>query len=122
MTPVHWEGEKVKAKVLRAAKHGVNEVMKDCVNWAKRNHKNLAGAPVTLDGVQGWKNITATAEGAIGIARFATEQGAYVVGVWGDTQGVEYMYWLEVYHGAALRTAADLHYKTLPTKIREAMT
>ena len=102
-----WFGDKVKRKVRRAAKDAINETMAEAVLHAKRNHP-------------GWKNRTGTAEGSIRIIEFAHREGSRTVGLWGSI-GVNYMIWLELKHGSALRSAGDATYSNFKDRIRAAM-
>ena len=102
-----WNGDKIKKKVGRAAEFGVNATMAACVLRAKFNHP-------------GWKNITGTAEGSIRIAEFAKRVGKAVVGKWGSV-AVNYMIWLEINHGSALRNASDAEYPKLAARIAKGI-
>ena len=101
-----WNGDAIKKKVLEAAKHGVDKTMSEAVIEAKRHHP-------------GWKNVTGTAEGSINVVKFAEEEGQRVRGVWGSPD-VDYMIWLELKHGSALRSSADKTYPRLQRHIKEA--
>ncbi len=70
-----WNGDKVTAKMREAQKRGINFVMAECVKDAKANHS--------------WHNQSGVLEGGIGIATFASEDQAGVVGTWG-VQDVAY--------------------------------
>ena len=102
-----WFGDNVKRKARRAAKDAINKTMSEAVLHAKRNHP-------------GWKNRTGTAEGSIRIIEFAHREGSRTVGLWGSI-GVDYMIWLELKHGSALRSAGDATYSNLTDRIRAAM-
>ena len=102
-----WYGGRVRDQVIAAAMKGVNRTMSECVIEAKNSHP-------------GWNNITGTAEGSIRIQQFAKQEGREVFGLWGSVN-VVYFKWLELYHGAALRTAADRIYPRLRSYIHEAM-
>ncbi len=102
-----WNGDKVKRKARRAAKDAINETIAEAVRHAKQNHP-------------GWKNRTGTAEGSIRVIEFAHREGNRTVGLWGSI-GVDYMIWLELKHGAALRSAGDATYPKLADHIRRAM-
>lgn len=104
-----WYGDKVKRKVRKAAKDAIDETMGKAVRHAKR-HRNHPG----------WKNRTGTAEGSIRIIEFAHREGSRTVGLWGSI-GVNYMIWLELKHGSALRSAGDATYSNLADRIRAAM-
>ena len=104
--PNIWNGEAIKQKMLDAAKWAVDKTMADCVIGSKQSHP-------------GWNNITGTAEGSIRIVAFAQEDGNVVRGIWGSAD-VDYMIWLELKHGSALRMAADANYPKLNAHIREA--
>jgi len=102
-----WRGAQVKAKVIAAAKQGVDLTMIEAARHAKFNHA-------------GWQNRTGIAEGSIRVQQFAANQGMHVRGSWGSV-GVAYMGVLEYLHGAALRSAADAAYPNLPANIRRSM-
>jgi len=99
MAKSEWRGDQVKKNVLDAGLFGMNKVMAKCVMRAKMNHP-------------GWKNITATAEGSIRIIEFAKKIGKFLIGKWGS-RNVDYMIWLEIKHGSALRNAAAIEYPKL---------
>ena len=99
-----WFGPKVKLITLQAAVKGVNLTMAEAVIQAKNNHP-------------GWNNITSKAEGSIQILEGAKPVGGAVQGIWGS-RGVNYMLWLELNHGGALRNAAAVTYPNLARNIR----
>lgn len=105
--PLEWSGDAIKSKVREAARFGVDKAMAQAVIGAKSNHP-------------GWSNRTGTAEGSIRVVEFASEQGSHVRGLWGSAD-VDYMIWLELHHGGALRSAADVEYPRLADYIREAV-
>ena len=107
MSSLNWNGDAVKAKVIAAAIKGVDKTMAEAVVDAKRNHP-------------GWQNRTGTAEGSINVVAFAQEDGPHVRGTWGSAD-VNYMIFLELKHGSALRGAADRNYPKLKDHIRGAM-
>ena len=102
-----WNGDKVRAQVIAAAIHGVDKTMSEAVVQAKQNHP-------------GWQNRTGTAEGSINVVAFAQDEGRTVRGTWGSAD-VDYMIWLELKHGSALRGAADQIYPRLAGHIKSAM-
>ncbi len=104
-----WFGDKVKRKARRAAKDAINETMAEAVRHAKRKRNH-----------PGWKNRTGTAEGSIRIIEFAHREGSRTVGLWGSI-GVDYMIWLELKHGSALRSAGDATYSNFKDRLRAAM-
>ena len=101
-----WLGEDVKKKYMAAAVRGVDRTMSECVVAAKRSHP-------------GWINQTGFAEGSISVVKFAEQEGNIVRGLWGSAS-CNYMIWLELKHGSALRAAADAIYPRLRDHIREA--
>ena len=103
---VSWNGDRLKAKAIEAAKRGINVTMSRAVIHFKGNHP-------------GWINQTGQAEGSVDITQFAEEQGKRVIGQWGS-RNVAYMLSLEFLRGAALRNAADVTYPQLPGNIQEA--
>ncbi len=103
-----WEGEAVLARVNAAARFGVDRTIAKAVVHAKLNHP-------------GWNNVTGLAEGSIRATQFATQVSPdRVVGRWGSVEA-NYMIWLELKHGAALRSAAAVVYPGLADEIREAL-
>jgi len=103
---VSWNGDRLKAKAIEAAKRGINKTLATAVIHAKQNHP-------------GWRNVTGLAEGSIDVTQFAEQQGKRVIGQWGS-RNVAYMLSLEFLRGAALRNAADVTYPQLPQNIQEA--
>jgi hypothetical protein len=106
MAADQWNGDQIAAAIGRASRFAIDEVMSACVLYAKQNHP-------------GWKNRTGTAEGSIRVVDFAHEDERGTVGVWGSVD-VDYMIWLELNHGSALRNAADSLYPRLHERIRAA--
>lgn len=102
-----WNGDKIKKKIGRAAEFGINATMAAAVLRFKMNHP-------------GWKNITGTAEGSVRITEFAKRVGKATVGKWGSVN-VNYMLPLEIFHGSALRNAADAEYPKLMARIKGAI-
>ena len=105
--PDVWNGDRIKQKVGKAAEFGVNVVMAACVARFKNNHP-------------GWKNVSSTAEGSVRIQGFAKRIVKGTEGKWGSV-GVDYMIWLEINHGSALRNAADVEYPKLAARIKRAI-
>lgn len=101
---VLWFGDRIRRKVLDACTAGVNDTTAAAAIYAKQNHS-------------GWQNRTGTAEGSIR-SDGAKREGGSVVGQFGS-YGVDYMIWLELKHGSALRQAADVEFPTLARRIRE---
>jgi hypothetical protein len=102
-----WTGDALIKKMADAAKRGVDKTMSEAVIQAKQNHP-------------GWNNRTGAAEGSIQVQQFAEVEGDHVKGVWGSV-GIDYMIWLELNHGAALRSAADAIYPRLQQNIADAL-
>lgn len=102
-----WRGEELKEKFRQAAKVGIDDVMASCTIDAKSDHP-------------GWQNRTGNAEGSIKIVEPARDRGQEVVGEWGSAD-VDYMIWLELKHGSALRNAADNNYHTLAGRIAQQL-
>lgn len=100
-----WFGPQVVAKVERASIKGVNATMSEAIILAKRNHP-------------GWQNRTGKAEGSITIIDKAKSIGQHVEGRWGS-KGTNYMIWLELKYGGALRAAAAIIYPRLGDNIRK---
>lgn len=104
-----WNGPRIIAKTLQAAKAGVNQTMSQAVIHAKLNHP-------------GWKNITTTAEGSVQLVKKAEERGRFIVGLWGSRFGAKeefnYVIVLEFKHGSFLRSAAATIYPNLAANIR----
>lgn len=105
--PDTWNGDKVKKAVEKASIFGVNATMAATVLQARRNHP-------------GWKNRTGLAEGSIRIQTFAKKSLGEIFGVWGSAD-VDYMIWLELKNGSALRNAADVIYPSLAGRIKKAL-
>ena len=103
---VRWEGPRVADKMRRSEMRAINVIMSRCVRGAKTSHE--------------WKNRTGILEGSIGIEIFARPQGSGAAGIWGSVD-VDYMIWLELNRGSALRTAGDRVYKKLAGYIRDAL-
>jgi len=101
---IDWKGDDVRRHVEDAARKGIDDTMAASSIEAKTNHP-------------GWKNITGTAEGSIGITQPAHKEGGLIVGRWGS-RAVAYFIWLELKHGAALRNAADRIYPSLRRRIK----
>ena len=102
-----WFGPQVVARTRRAAKNGVNKTMAESAIVAKGNHP-------------GWINQTGNAEGSIQILQQAKQVGDGAQGEWGSI-GVNYMIWLELNHGAALRNSAAVNYPNLAKNIKGFM-
>lgn len=102
-----WLGDAVLAKTRKAARDGVNITMSQAIITTKDNHP-------------GWVNQTGNAEGSIQILEQAKQVGDGAQGEWGSI-GVNYMIWLELNHGAALRNSAAVNYPSLAMNIRRAM-
>ncbi len=102
-----WYGDEIKRKFQRAAETGINKTMADAVTHFKGNHP-------------GWQNRTTTAEGSVRIQQSAKSEGNRIVGRWGSI-GVDYMIWLELKHGSALRSAGDATYPKLIDRIRRGL-
>ena len=102
---LQWLGDRVLAKTKAAALKGVNATMAEAVVIAKNNHP-------------GWRNVTSKAEGSIQILEQAKQVGVGAQGMWGS-RGVNYMIWLELNHGAALRNSASITYPRLASNIRK---
>lgn len=98
-----WYGDAMKRRVSRAAKAGIDDTTAAAAIYAKGNHP-------------GWRNQTGTAEGSIrneaaehvGLNRIRGRFGSWAV---------DYMIWLELKHGSALRNAADVEFPTLGARI-----
>jgi hypothetical protein len=110
-----WRGQQVLGKVLKAVERGVNVTMAAAVLDTKGNHP-------------GWRNITGFAEGSVRIINFATRSGKRVSGEWGSLGSLggkrnknNYVFWLEVKHGAFLRKSADRNYPNLAGAIRSSL-
>lgn len=101
---INWKGADVRRRVEDAARMGIDDTMAAAGIEAKANHS-------------GWKNITGNAEGSISITEPAHKEGGAILGRWGS-KAVAYFIWLELKHGAALRTAADKTYKSLKRRIQ----
>jgi phage gpG-like protein len=129
-----WNGPAITAKMRAAQKTGVNATMAQCAVQAKNNHA--------------WQNQTATLEGSIGIAEFARDYSAGVVGTWGSKDvkyalihelggvivpvrakalaipqpdgSVRMVKSVTIPARPYLRPAADAHYPHLAAKIRAA--
>lgn len=105
-TRLTWRGDELKRRAQAAAEKGIDKTMSEASIEAKQNHP-------------GWKNVTGTAEGSVRPVRFAETRAGKTSGIWGS-QDVNYMIWLELKHGSALRAAADRIYPRLAGHIREA--
>lgn len=101
---VNWRGPVVAKAVKEATRKGIDRTMSKASVYAKTNHP-------------GWVNQTGTAEGSIRIVQRAREVRHQIVGIWGSVD-VDYMIWLELKHGSALRGAADAEYPSLTANIR----
>jgi len=99
-----WFGPRVIAEVNEAAKQGINKTMADAAIVARLNHP-------------GWSNRTGKAEGSITLIASAEEISGVITGKWGS-QGVNYMIFLELKHGGALREAAGVEYPNLARNIK----
>lgn len=102
--PVKWYGERVHERVIRACLLGVDDTTAAASIRAKRNHP-------------GWRNRTGTAEGSIRFEKAQRIGKNLVRGRFGSW-GVNYFIWLELKHGAALRSAADVEFPRLIDRIR----
>lgn len=102
---VRWKGRAVAGKLQRAAVKGIDDTMADSTISAKRNHP-------------GWKNISTKAEGSVRLVDPAHADGKGAVGKWGS-KGVDYVIWLELKYGSFLRNAAQEHYPSLASRIRQ---
>ena len=105
--PLHWNGDRVAAKVRAASEAAINETMADAVIQAKQHHP-------------GWQNRTGTAEGSVRIVQPATQGREGIYGEWGSVR-VNYVIWLELKHGSFLRNAADHTYPALGKTIQKWM-
>lgn len=102
---LNWKGDQVAAKVIAAAKAGIDETTSACVQDAKTNHR--------------WRNRTGTLEGGIQM-RPAVARGTQIIGRWG-VFGVNYGVYLELLFGGKYRwlnPAADRNYPDLAARIR----
>lgn len=99
-----WHGDQVLARLHAAQQLAIDEIMAACVIYAKQHHP-------------GWKNISGFAEGSIRILATAQPDpaGGYS-GQWGSAE-CDYMVWLELKHGSALRNAADILYPQLEARV-----
>lgn len=77
---IDWYGDKIKAKLQRAAAVGVNRTMAKAVMYAKQNH------PFT--------NRTTTAEKSIRIQTPASPSSSIIKGIWGSIS-TKYFKYLE---------------------------
>jgi len=109
---VKWYGDRVKRKMERAARIGINRTMGEAVAHGKANHE--------------WNNRTGTAERSMRIQEPAQTVGGKTSGTWGSV-GVVYFIWLE--RGSSLmkgfgtlRKAAAATYRNLSSNIRRAYT
>ena len=82
----------------------VNSIMSEMTIDAKANHG-------------GWNNITGNAEGSVKTVQFAHLDEGGVSGLWGS-EGVNYVIWLELKHGAFLRTAFDNNKGNLAARVK----
>ncbi len=103
---VEWNGDAILSKLRRAQSAGIDQLIAACVLDTQGNEKH-----------PGWKNVTGTAEGSVRIVSFAKEDGDRVVGIWGSA-GVGYVIYLELRHGAFLRSSADRNYPSLSQRIK----
>jgi hypothetical protein len=110
--------------VTAATKYGVNKLMADSVIYAKRNHRpgspGLEGHEDFPDFKVGFDNVTGLAENSIRVDEFARQVGTDITGTWGSVN-VDYMKYLEIYHGRALAAAARKTYPKLPDLIAEGL-
>ena len=105
---LEWNEPAVKKMLEKATKKAINRAMAEAVIFFKDNHP-------------GWKNISGTAEGSVRIVDFAEKRAKNeIYGRWGSV-GVDYMKYLEVYHGSALRKAGDMVHSRLRSYIREEL-
>ncbi len=101
---LNFKGKDVLKRMRRAAPMAINDTMAEATIEAKTHHP-------------GWKNRTGNAEGSISLTEPAKRVGSRTRGRWGS-RGVNYMLILELKRGSALRNAADVKYKKLPTHLR----
>lgn len=104
---LRWLGDDIQKKVLEATQKGIDQTMSQAVIEAKQSHP-------------GWNNVTGTAEGSIRVVSFAAQEGERITGIWGSVD-VNYMIWLELKRGSALRGAADRTYPKLRDNIQKAL-
>jgi hypothetical protein len=106
-----WQGRQVQARVIKAAKEGIDATMAAAAIHAKQHHP--------------WTFRTGTLEGSIAIAEYAHEEGGLIVGLWGSLD-VVYAKWLELGTGRMaaypyLRPAADVEYPKLAERIQRGL-
>ncbi len=101
----NWKGKQVAQRVRQASADGINETLALCVHHGKDNHP-------------GWNNQTGNAEGSIRVVDVA--EAATLIGRWGSV-GVVYFRRLELLHGRALLSTADVLYGELAGNIRRRL-
>ena len=108
---ITWLGGEIRRRAQRAQAIGVNKIMSECVDHAKRNHP--------------WTFRSGTLHGSIRIVRFARPGKGGVRGEWGSAD-VKYAIYLELGTSRMkpypyLRPAADEWYPKLAAAIRGDM-
>lgn len=92
---LYWLGDKLKERVVEAAKAAIDETTEEAADYARTHHP-------------GWHTVTGTAEGSIGTNSARELKGKIRGNVTGGDGEAFYLMILEVKNGAALRTAADV--------------
>lgn len=110
-----WNGDQILSRMDHAQRNAVNNVMGNCIRWAKQNHGRI-GPPNASRGGIGWQNKSTDAEGSIQLVQAAVRDGQGWTGQWGS-RGVIYFAKLEFEHGGVLRAAAKLGYPTLDKEV-----
>jgi hypothetical protein len=102
-----WLGADVQKLVERAAMRAIDRTTQDAAQYARDNHS-------------GWVSRTGTAEGSIGTNPARLQKGRIIGNVTGGAGDAWYLTTiLEVKHGSALRTAADVVFPAVKPRLAE---
>lgn len=103
---LYWLGDQVKERVVESAKAAIDATTEAAAEHARSNHP-------------GWRTVTGTAERSIGIRPARELKGKIRGSVTGGDGEAFYLMILEVKKGAALRTAGDVVFPSLPGRLAD---
>lgn len=101
-----WLGDELKKQTVKASKRAIDRTTEAAAEHARTHHP-------------GWKSVTGTAEGSIGTNAARLLTGKIRGSVTGGEGDAFHLLILEVKNGAALRTAADLHFPAVKQRLAE---
>jgi hypothetical protein len=103
---LEWLGEEIQQRVEGASMRAIDRTTEATAAHARSNHK-------------GWKSVTGTAESSIGTNPARKQKRRIRGNVTGGEGDAFHLLILEVKNGSALRSAADLHFPAVQTRLAE---